>query len=186
MVLLTLMTDRTGKLLLAALALLFLCALPRPVGAQTASEAGAFNAAMKEFRAGIYPLSELELADFVRKFPESAHAPEAILFQARAAIEQQKFKVAVELLSTNAALAGPLADEYRYWLGDAHLLSTNFQAAGEAFASLITEFTNSTRLLAASYDEALIRFNFTTGPAPSNCCNSPTALSAKKPCFGLR
>ena len=152
------MTERLEKLLLAAWALIFLYALALPASAQIASEARVFSAAVAEFDAGIFPLSEKEMGDFIRKFPESAHVPEAILYQARAAIEQQKFKLAVDLLSTNAPLAGQLGDQYRYWLGDAYLESTNYQTASATFASLIKDFTNSTRLLAASYNQALAGF----------------------------
>src|SRR6266849_6260043 len=143
--------------LLAALALVLVCAPPRSGCAQNASEPRVFSAAKAEFEDGSYALSEKEMGEFVRKFPGSPLVPEAILYQARASLKQQKLKVAVDLLSTNATLAGPLADQYRYWLANTYLDSTNYQAAGDAFASLIRDFSTSPRLLAASYGEALVR-----------------------------
>ncbi len=149
---------RIKKLLLWALAFICSCALPPSASAQNVSEPRALSAAVQEFEDGSYALSEKELAEFIRKFPESADLPKAILYQARAAIAQQKFKIGVDLLSANASLAGPLADQYRYWLATAYLQGTNYQAAGDTFAALIRDFPQSPRLLAASYGEALVRF----------------------------
>src|SRR5438477_2626460 len=140
------------------LASILYCLLPLRVDAQGASELRAFKAAVDEFDDASYALAEKEFADFIRTFPESGHIPEAILYEARAALEQKKFKIVVGLLSTNAALAGALADHYRYSLGQAHLQAANYQAAADTFASLIKEFPNSNHLLAASYGEALARF----------------------------
>ncbi|HXG48406.1 MAG TPA: tetratricopeptide repeat protein, partial [Methylomirabilota bacterium] len=50
------------------------------------------------------------------------------------------------------------ADEYRYWLGEAYAQTGNYRVAAETLASVAREFTNSARLLEASYGEALARF----------------------------
>src|SRR4051812_34471706 len=109
------MAYRIEKLLVAGLALAFVWVLPLRLQAQGASELRAFNAAVAEFEDGSFVLAEKELADFIRTFPESARRPEAILYQAQAALKLQKFKAAAGLLSTNATAAGPLADQYRYF-----------------------------------------------------------------------
>ncbi len=166
--------------LLAALALVFLCAPPMSAGAQNVSEARVFAAAKAEFEDGSYALSEKEMGEFVRKFPGSSLVPEAILYQARASLKQQKLKVAVDLLSTNATLAGPLADQYRYWLANAHLDSTNYPAAAEAFASLIRDFPTSPRLLAASYGEALVRFKLRDWPRVVELLQPPNGAFRKE------
>ena len=67
--------------------LALLCLLPLRLLAQGASELRAFNAAMDEFDDASYALAEKEFADFIRAFPASAHLPEAILKQARAALD---------------------------------------------------------------------------------------------------
>jgi len=166
--------------LLALLALILVCALPRSGGAQNASEPRMFAAAKAEFEDGSYALSENDMVEFVRKFPGSALVPEAILYQARASLKQQKLKAAVDLLSTNATLAGPLADQYRYWLANAYLESTNFPAAAETFASLIRDFSTSPRLLAASYGEALVRFKLHDWPRVIELLQRPDGAFRKE------
>src|SRR5262245_18020992 len=51
------------------------------------AEAAAFNAAARAFNVADYQLARSEFADFVRKLPQSAKVPEALLFQAQAALE---------------------------------------------------------------------------------------------------
>ena len=161
--------------------LLFLTvALPFTGSGQGASESRAFGAAMRDFNVGIYPLAEKELSDFIRMFPQSAQLPEAILFQAQAALKQQKYKIAVELLRTNATLAGLLADQYRYYLGQAHLEGTNYQAAAAVFSSLIRDFPNSPRLLAASYGEAQARFKLRDFPRVIDLLQRPDGTFRKE------
>src|SRR4051812_3880024 len=96
---------RFQKFVRTALALVFINLLSLRVHGQTPSESRAFAAAKAEFEDGSYALSEKELGEFIRNYPASPRIPEAILYQARAAIDQQKFKTGVDLLSTNAALA---------------------------------------------------------------------------------
>jgi TolA-binding protein len=132
----------------------------RPLLAQDpAAEKRAFAAAARAFEDGIYDRAEREFGEFVQKFPQAAQVPEAILFQARAALKLQKLHGAVDLLATNAGRAGPLADQYRYFEAEAHLQNSNYLAAADTFALLAREFTNSVRLLEASYGEALARFH---------------------------
>src|ERR1043166_1840840 len=152
------MRRKLNRVLIAALALAGLCAFPSSGLAQSASESRAFNAAVEEFEDGLFPFAENDLAEFVRTFPASVLVSEAILYQGRAAIEQQKFKLAIDLLMTNAASATVLGDQYRYWLADAYLQSSNYSAAQNTFTSLIKQFPDSNLLLEASYGEALTLF----------------------------
>jgi TolA-binding protein len=126
-------------------------------GAQT-PETRAFDAAARAFEDGVFDLAEKEFAAFIQTFPASPRVSEAILYRARAALRQQQTRAATDLLTTNATRAAALADQYQYWLAEAHRQSTNYQAAAQGFAKLIREFPNSTRLLEASYGEALARF----------------------------
>jgi TolA-binding protein len=63
----------------------------------------------------------------------------------------------VDLLSAQVGKAGQWADQYRYWLAQAYIQGTNYQAAADTFAQLIKEFPESVRLLEASYGEAEAR-----------------------------
>src|SRR4051812_16815778 len=113
--------QKTRRWLGLLVPLVMACLWPVAAGAQGASELRAFNAAYGEFEDANWVLAEKELADFIRAFPESPRLPEAVLYQAKAALKQKKSKVAIGLLSTNAASAGPLSDQYRYWLAEAFL-----------------------------------------------------------------
>ncbi len=126
--------------------------------AQESAESRAFKAATNAFHDGIYERAEREFAEYAQKFPDSPRLPEAILFQARAAIKQQKAKSAVDLLTAALPKAGGLADQYRYWLAEAQLENGSFQAAAAAFERLIQDQPSSVLLLEASYGEALARF----------------------------
>jgi TolA-binding protein len=140
------------------LALLCLGLLPRALAAQDTAETRTFNAAVRDFDDGFFERAEREFTEFLQSFPNSPQAPEAILYQARAALRQQKQPEAIGLLTTNLSRAGALADKFRYWLGEFHLRSSNYQAAAQTFGSLIQEFPQSPRLLEASYGEAMARF----------------------------
>ncbi|HXG49522.1 MAG TPA: hypothetical protein VNO52_18005, partial [Methylomirabilota bacterium] len=78
--------------------------------AQDAVEARAFRAAARAFQDGIYDLAAREFGQFVQRFPASPHVTEAVLLHARAALRMQQASVAIDLLTTNAPRAGPLAD----------------------------------------------------------------------------
>jgi TolA-binding protein len=126
--------------------------------AATTAEANAFGVAVRSFQDTIYERAERELETFVRLYPGSARVPEAVLLQAQALIKQQKLAGSVSLLNTNLGRAGTLRDQYLFWLGESHRLSSNYEAAAATFARLIQDYTNSVRVLEASYGEALARF----------------------------
>jgi len=141
-----------------AIALLNGLALAPRLQAQSAAETNAFRAAAFDFQHGLFDKAAKGFNEFVTRYPTSSYVPQAVLWQARAALKLQNARTAVDLLSTNASRAGPLGDEYRYLLGEAQAQNGNLRAAAEAFASLGRDFTNSARLLEASYEEARTRF----------------------------
>ena len=118
----------------------------------------AFRAAAGKFTDGFYELAESEFAQFRQNFPESLRWPDAVLFEAQAALKQQKLPAAIGLLTAQMPKAGDRADQYRYWLAETHLRGSNYLAAAESFALLARDYTNSARLLEASYGEAKARF----------------------------
>ena len=121
---------------------------------QTA-DARTYAAGVSAFDDGAFELAEKYFAEFIQNFTNSARVPEAILYRARAALRQQQIKAATALLTTNAARAGALADQYQYWLAEAHRQSSNYQAAAEGYARLMRDFPASSLLLEASFGEAL-------------------------------
>src|SRR3954469_4399064 len=151
-----------GRMVLSILGLLMLSifsGLAQTPGASTnTAENAAFLAAARAFQLGIYDNAEKGLDAFVQSYPESTRLPEAILLDARAKINRAKLGVAIDLLTTNLAKAGVLADQYRFWLGESYMRSSNYTSAAATFASLIHNHPESVRVLEASYDEALARF----------------------------
>lgn len=127
-------------------------------------ETRAYEAVVRAFEDGVFDLAEKDFAAFIETYPNSPRIAEATLYRARAALRQQQIKTATDLLTTNAARAGPLADQYQFWLAEAHRQSTNYQAAAEGFAKLVRDFPASPRLLEASYGEALARFKLQEWP----------------------
>src|SRR6266850_2784564 len=123
------------------------------------SEATAFNAAARAFRNMIYERARNEFREFVQKFPNSPKAPEALLLQARAALELGDSKAAVSILTTNLPNAGIFAEDYHYWLGEVQLQTGNHRAAANSFARLLKDFPETPRALEASYNQALAHFN---------------------------
>jgi len=125
------------------------------VGAASSAENRAYAAALKSFGGGWWARAEAEFAEFAQEYRKSERRPEAILRWAQARYRQTNSSGAVQLLSANIDQAGKLADEYQFWIGEAHFQSSNYLAAAEAYARLVREFTNSPRRLPAAYDEAL-------------------------------
>jgi TolA-binding protein len=126
--------------------------------AQESPESRAFKNAARWYQTGVYDVAEREFHKFAADFPQSPMLAEAILFQARAALEQTNVAGAIAMLQQHLPKAGLITDQYRYRLGTAYLQSGNFPAAAESFALIARQFPNSDLLLEASYGEALARF----------------------------
>jgi TolA-binding protein len=156
--------------------LIVFVSLTIPTFAQTTQESRAFDAAVRSFQLGTYERAQNELATFVEQFPASPKVPEALLIQAQSALRLKQLGAARDILTTNSARAGDLADQYRYWLGETHIRATNYQAAADTFARLMMDFPTSPRLLEAAYGEALARFRLRQFSKVIELLSSPTSL----------
>jgi outer membrane protein assembly factor BamD (BamD/ComL family) len=125
--------------------------------ANGAKEQSAYAAAVSAFQDEMWNRSETEFAQFVQKYPDSIHAPEAVLMQAQAEFKQRKFSDAIALLQSRKAEAGNLADQYVYWIGEAEFLNGNFAVAAATFDSLEKDFPGSTLKLRAAVESASAR-----------------------------
>jgi TolA-binding protein len=139
---------------LLVLAILF-CA---PATHAQTPEQRAYDAALNAFQDRIPELADKYFREFIQAYPNSPRVPEAILYRARAALLRRDIEAATGLLTTNAARATQLQDQYRYWLAETHREATNYTAAADTFASLVRDFPASARALEASYGEAVARF----------------------------
>jgi TolA-binding protein len=147
--------------------------IPLAALAQPTEEARAYEAAVRAFQDAVYDRAESLFADFARRYPNSARLPEAILLQAQAAMQNKGLQVAIDLLSTNAARAGKLADQYRYRLAETYMRASNYLAAAEAFARIPQEFPDSARVLESAYGEALARFRLKQWPRVHEILQKP-------------
>ncbi len=135
-------------------ALLLLLAATVPSWAASRAETRAFEAAVKAFRDGFFERADSELSGFVQAFPGSERRAEAILTQAQARCQLTNYASAIQLLSAELAGAGPRADEYHFWIGEAQYQSTNYPAAAAAFHAVVNDFPASKLRLQASVNEA--------------------------------
>src|SRR5947207_3375863 len=121
---------------------------------QETVESRAFRAAVESFEMKAYERAQREFRQFVETFPQSALLPEAVLLQARSALNQTNLAGGIALLKASATKAGPLADQYQYRLANAYLQSSNYLEAAQSFLFITRELTNSPLLLEASHGEA--------------------------------
>jgi len=135
-------------------ALMLLLAARLPAAAATRAEANAFRAAALAFSDGNWARAERELGEFVLKYPRSERRAEAILLQAQARCRLGDFAGAAQLLAAEQTRAGPLADQFLFWLGEARFQQTNYPAAAEAFGRLVAEFPTSALRLEAAVSQA--------------------------------
>ncbi len=96
----------------------------------------AYDAALQAFHDGVWPLAEMDFAQFATKYPDSKLLPEAGLLQAQALVKQNKYILAEELLMARRPVAGALADDYTYWLGQAQFLAGDWRSAADTLASI--------------------------------------------------
>ena len=117
----------------------------------------AYAAAVSAFQDGLWSRAESAFAGFVRKYPDSPRAAEAVLREAQAQFWQGKFTNAVALLTARKAGAGDLADQYVYWMGEAQFQGGALPAAAETFISLTRDFPESPLCLQAVVEAAAAR-----------------------------
>lgn len=118
------------------------------------AEKRAYAAAISDFNSEMYARAEMEMSNFVARFPASTNVAEAVLLQAQAQFKQGKFSDAIALLNRHKANAGNRADQYTYWTGEAQYAASNFTAAAETFVSLAHHFPKSSLRLRAVVEAA--------------------------------
>ena len=139
---------------LCAISLLLVAATPS--WAASRAETRAYEAARKAFDDASWERAESELGLFLQKYPTSEFRAQAVLRQAQARchLPVPDYRGAIELLAAEQANAGPLADRFAFWLGEAQFQSTNYQAAAGAYRRLVDNFPESPLRLEAALDEA--------------------------------
>jgi TolA-binding protein len=125
--------------------------------AASSAEARAFNAAISDFNLGFYDRAESAFAGFALVYTNSPRLAEAILYQAKARLQQTNYDGAIALISAHQAAAGTNADRYLFWLAEAKFRKGDYQAAAAAFANLVQNYPDSSFRLDAGIGEATAR-----------------------------
>ena len=118
-------------------------------------EAESFDRAAGAFNTKFFERAESEFERFVTDYPLSTNRARAVLYQAQSRHFLKKYDAVVELLDKNLAEAGPLADDYVFWKGEALKEKGDHAGAAAAFASLIQNYPESPLRLEASVRQAL-------------------------------
>jgi TolA-binding protein len=140
----------------------------------TSPEDQAFGYALKFFQDSQYSLAETNFNDFLAKYTNSAHRADAILFVARALLEQSNYTGAVDLLQKSSADAGGLLNEYVFWMAKAHYASGDLTNAAEGFGKVAKDFPLSALRLEASYDQAEARSRMGDWPGVIRLLQEPS------------
>ena len=111
--------------------------------ASTRAEQRAYAVAAADFQHEKWSRAETEFDQFRSSYPNSTNLAAAVLYQAEARYKLGQFTNAITLLSTNRDKAGPLADEYHYWIGEAQFQSRDFTNAAATFVSLARDYPES-------------------------------------------
>lgn len=140
------------------------------------AETRAFNNAEAARQDGFNDRAEKAFADFITRFPASPRVPQALLLQSKAALQQRKYQPAIQLLLTNLAAAGGMADQFRLAIANTFYESSQFEAAATNYSAVVTFHTNSPLRLEATLGEARSRFQLKQWPRVIALLQAPAGL----------
>ncbi len=127
------------------------------VEAASAVEMRAYAGAVQAFQDKVWWLAEADFGQFVEKYPKSEQRAQAVLYQAVARFHQTNSAGVVAWLQANLEQAGTLADEYQFWIAEAHFQKGDFAAAAEAYLECWRRYAASGRRIEALVGEASAR-----------------------------
>lgn len=125
------------------------------VHAAAFGETRAYSGAAQAFQDKAWWLAEANFAQFVEKYPKSEQRAQAVLYQAVARFHQTNSAGVIELLEANLERAAVVADEYQFWIAEAHFQKGDFAAAAAAYRELWRRYLASARRMEALVNEAV-------------------------------
>lgn len=128
----------------------------------------AFAAAFNMFHDEHYPQAEHSFAEFLDKYTNSPHRPNAFLYEARSRLGQSNYAGAIDLLQKHSATVGPLQSEFLFWMAKAHLGAGEFVPAEQGYSTVAREFPGSPVRLESAYDEAEVHSRTADWPGVIN------------------
>jgi TolA-binding protein len=143
------------------------------------AETRAFTIAEKFWQDKQFDSAEKFFAEFVAKHPASPRLSQAVLLQAKSALAQRKFPVALNLLTTNMNGAAGIADQFQREIARVYEQGGKFAEAADAFALLVVRHTNSPLRLEAALGEAKARFQLRQWARVSDLLQNPAGVFAQ-------
>ena len=149
--------SRGGKLAAGLLVAVLLWGGPQVQGApeMSAEETNAFTSAFNLFDARQYSFAENSFSNFLAQFTNSAHRADAVLYLARARLEQSNYNGAIDLLDANASSAQNRMRDYIFWIAKARLNAGDNERAAAGFSNYARSFPDAPARLEAAYEEAV-------------------------------
>lgn len=135
--------------------LLALCLTTAPRAWAAGNEVQTFTSAEKVYLDADYRNADIYFSDFIQRFPNSLHVPEAVLYQAQARLKLGNYNGALSLLAARRSQAGTLADWYLLCQGEALLAKGDFAQAETNLTTLLRDFPTSTHRLSAAVNAAV-------------------------------
>ncbi|MBM3882322.1 MAG: tetratricopeptide repeat protein [Verrucomicrobia bacterium] len=126
-------------------------------GAQLPEETRAFEVVAKQFQDGLFEMADRDATAFAAQYPQSEKLAELFLLQAQARLKLKQFEGAYTVLADKTGVAGPLADEYRFWQAQILVEQGDLAGGADGFARFLAEFLQSGRRAEAIYAEAYTR-----------------------------
>jgi TolA-binding protein len=121
---------------------------------QSSPEIEAYDYAKRLFDGYAYPQAEVSFSDFLGWYTNSIHRPDAILYLARARLEQSNYTGAIDLLQKSSAQAGGLRMDYVYYTAKARYAAGDLTRAADEFATVAKATPPASLRLQAAYYEA--------------------------------
>jgi TolA-binding protein len=148
-------------------------------GLAATREDRAFAAASAAFQDGIYDRAENAFAQFIRNFPKSERVPQAVLSLSQAQFKEGKFAAAAKTLTAGVAVAGALADQFNYWLGEAQFAKGDYTNAAATLAALPQKFPDSPLRLTAVVEAAAAYARLADWPHHDALLEAPNGVFAR-------
>ncbi|MGO8696778.1 MAG: tetratricopeptide repeat protein [Limisphaerales bacterium] len=126
----------------------------RGAPAMSAEETNAFATAFNLFSGQHFSFAENSFSNFLAQFTNSPHRADAILYLARARLEQSNYNGAIDLLEANFASANNQARDYVFWIAKARLNAGDNERAAVGFSNYARSFPDAPARLEAAYGEA--------------------------------
>lgn len=103
------------------------------------------SAAFRCFQGGHWGTSVRWLTEFIQRHPNSSRGPRAILLLGQSYFQQDSHREAYAVLFNGRLKAGPLADQYLFWMAECRMAQGNLEAAAQIYQELLRKHPESGR-----------------------------------------